>query len=173
MINIRLNELILITLAMTFSCLPITSMAEIAGNNSELIAESTQCGPINNSEMILLKSTIPSNVSSCSFILSWSNATNNLDMALTSPAGVKIDSSAQLPIIYEKNSSLVYYIVPDPEPGIWSVAVAGNNVAQKGEEYCAYLSLDLASFEQQNSSAMRDLRSIELSFYPGIALWKI
>jgi len=151
-INIRLNELILITLAMTFSCLPLTSMAEDAGNGSELIAESPKCGPINNSETLLLNSTIPSNVSSCSFVLSWSNATNNLDMALISPGGVKIDSSAQLPIVYEANSSMVYYLVPDPEPGIWSIAVAGSNVTQKGEEYCAYLSFDLASLELQNSS---------------------
>ena len=64
----RRSGLIFITLALTISCLPITSMAEIAGNSSELIAESPQCGPINNSEMLLLKSTIPSNVSSCSFV---------------------------------------------------------------------------------------------------------
>jgi hypothetical protein len=100
------------------------------------------CGHINESETHLLNSTIGSNITSASFILSWSETADDLEMVLFAPSGMRIGPDAGEPVIYQRNASLIYYIVPNPEPGDWTAEITAGSVPEAGGDYCAFTVLD-------------------------------
>ena len=155
----RSSELIFISL-LAFSVLGMLSVAQDQG-----LIPVQSCGVLNATGSSLVKSNIGSHLSSVSFLLNWTNATSSLDMILSSPSGLKIDSSAQPPVIYGENESMEYYIVPNPEPGTWTVQIRPKSVPDKGEEYCLstififgqeLVSENNTSLEQLNTSALNN-----------------
>jgi hypothetical protein len=96
------------------------------------------CKHINASETYSLSFSVGLNISSASFILSWDNNSSDMEMVLISPSERKIDSSSEQPINYQKNDSMIFYIVPDPEPGNWTAEVIAPAALQMGEDYCAF-----------------------------------
>jgi hypothetical protein len=118
------------------------------------------CGHINESETHLLNTTIGSNVTSASFILSWSEMADDLEMVLVSPSGMRVGTEIDEPVIYQRNASLIYYIVPYPEPGDWTAEIIAGSVPETGEDYCAFTVLD------ENEAAVEKAMS-ERSSGPG------
>lgn len=100
------------------------------------------CKHINASETHPLSFSVGPNISSASFILSWDNNNSDMEMVLISPSEKMIDSSAGQPINYQKNDSMIFYIVPDPEPGNWTAEVIAPAALQTGENYCAFFVLE-------------------------------
>ncbi len=91
-------------------------------------------------------------------------------MKLVSPGEREINSSAEPPINYQKNDSLIFYIVPDPEPGNWTAKVIAPMALQTGEDYCVifiqenaneniYDSLSNLSSEMQSPEECKDCNS--------------
>jgi hypothetical protein len=89
--------------------------ADNAGNLSEISTHVPESGQIHATQTILLNTTNGANISSFLFVLTWLNATSNLEAALIAPSGAKIDSTTQLPVIYGVNKSLIFYIIPNAE----------------------------------------------------------
>jgi hypothetical protein len=127
----------LFALVMMVSNLSNSFTADAVENGSEMQAYIPEYGQIHAADCVLLNTTIGANISSFSFILAWFNATSSLEATLTSPGGVKIDSTAQLPIIYGMNNSLIFYILHSPEAGIWTATITAKNVPDVGETYWA------------------------------------
>lgn len=100
------------------------------------------CGHINESEMHLLNSAVGPNVTSASFILSWDETADDLEMVLVAPSGTRIDPDVEEPIIYQEDAGLIYYIIPYPEPGDWTAEITARTVREMGEDYCAFTVLD-------------------------------
>ena len=111
--------------------------ADPVENGSEMPVYIPEIGQIHATQTVLLNTTIGSNLSSFSFILAWFNATSSLEATLTSPRGTKIDSTAQPPIIYGINKSLIFYILPNPEAGKWTAAISAKNAPDAGETFLA------------------------------------
>jgi len=111
-----------------------------AAEKSEMPTYIPENGLIHATQTILLNTTIDTNLSSVLFVLTWLNATSNLEATLTTPSGVKIDSTAQLPVIYGENKSLIFYILPNPEVGEWTAKITAKNVQDIGESYSALFS---------------------------------
>lgn len=97
---------------------------------------------INESETHLMNVSVSSNVTMASFLLDWMDVTSVLEMVLISPSGTRIDSSAEEPITYNMTSDAIYYVVPDPEPGVWTAEITALDVPETGEEYYSYSILD-------------------------------
>jgi hypothetical protein len=113
---------------------------------AEGVGESSQpaipmCGQISAFETVLLNPTVDSNLESASFVLVWSSPKSVLKMDLTSPSGIKYDSSVQPPVIYGSDGAVTYYIVPNPEEGDWTVAITAEDVPECGESYCFTLDI--------------------------------
>jgi hypothetical protein len=119
------------------SSLSISIASDSVEYGSEMPAYIPEYGQIHANESVQLNTTIGTNSSSFSFILTWINATSNLEAVLTSPGGAKIDSTAQMPIIYGTNKSLIFYILPNPEAGKWTATITAKNVPDLGEFYWA------------------------------------
>ncbi len=104
------------------------------------------CRYINASETHLMNLSVSSNIAFASFLLDWWGATSVLEMVLISPSGTHIDSSVEGPITYNESVSSgvnsIYYVVPDPEPGVWTAEIRALDVPESGEEYCSYSVLD-------------------------------
>lgn len=101
---------------------------------------------------VSLNTTIGTNLSSFLFVLTWLNATSNLEATLTSPSGAKIDSTAQPPVIYGTNKSLIFYILPSPEAGKWTASITAKNVPDAGESYLAIFdTTSMDEFTEQGS----------------------
>jgi hypothetical protein len=130
-------KLILLALLLVVGNLSIAIASDPVENTSEMTAYFPEYGQIHATQMVLLNTTIGTNLSSFSFILTWLNATSNLEATLTSPSGIKIDSTAQLPVIYGTNKSLIFYILPSPEAGKWTATITAKNVQDVGEFYWA------------------------------------
>jgi hypothetical protein len=133
----RTLGLMLLAIVLMVSNLSISFAADPVENGSEMPAYIPENGQINATQAVLLNTTIGTNLSSFSFILSWFNATSSLEATLTSPSGAKIDSTAQPPVIYGTNKSLIFYILPSPEAGKWTAAITAKNVPDAGESYWA------------------------------------
>jgi hypothetical protein len=122
------------------SSLPISFAAENVENLSEMSTDIPESGLIHATQTILLNETIDANTSSFLFVLTWLNATSNLDATLLTPSGVKIDSTAQPPVIYGTNKSLIFYILPNADVGEWSAMITAKDVPDMGESYWAIFS---------------------------------
>ena len=127
----------LLAIVLMVSNLSISFAANPVENGSEMPAYIPEYEQIHASQTVLLNTTIDTNLSSFSFILTWFNATSSLEATLTSPGGAKIDSTAQLPVIYGTNKSLIFYILPSPEAGKWTAAITAKKVPDVGESYFA------------------------------------
>jgi hypothetical protein len=131
----RSLRLMLLAIVLMVSNLSISFAADPVENGSEMPAYIPESGQIHATQTVLLNTTISTNLSSFSFILNWFNATSSLEATLTSPSGAKIDSTAQPPVIYGMNTSLIFYILPSPEAGKWTAAITAKNVPDAGESY--------------------------------------
>jgi hypothetical protein len=127
----------LFALVLVVSNLPISIASDPVKDRPDMPAYFPEYGQIHATESVLLNTTIGTNLSSFSFVLTWINATSNLEAILTSPGGVQIDSTAQMPIIYGTNKSLVFYILQNPEAGKWTATITAKNVPDVGEFYWA------------------------------------
>jgi hypothetical protein len=161
-------ESIFFSIFLAFGVLSVISLAGIA-QISQSVVPVQSCGHLDATGPSLLKSEIGSNLSAVSFLLNWTNSSSSLEMTLISPTGQKIDSSAQPPVVYDKNVSMEYYVVPSPEPGTWTEQVKANSVPNKGEDYCLstiFIMLqgspeNITSPEQLNASAPENTTSSE------------
>jgi len=135
----RYRKLMLLAIILMISNLSIAFAVDPAKTGSEIPAFIPEYEQIYATQPVLLNTTIGSNLSSFSLILTWLNATSSLEATLTSPSGTKIDSTAQPPVIYGTNKSLIFYILPSPEAGIWTVEITAKNVPDAGESYLALL----------------------------------
>lgn len=104
-------------------------------------------GQIRPTEIVSFNTTVDLNTSELSFVLVWENTTSSLDAVLYSPSGMEINSSAQPPVIYNKNMTLVYYVIYSPEPGEWVAKVRANAVPDIGESYWVIFDTAAASEE--------------------------
>jgi hypothetical protein len=134
----RVSNSILIFLI--FGAICITSTAQLPDN----IRMSSDCSVIRSAENANTISEVGPGDSQLTFILSWQNATSNLDMTLSAPDGQKIDSPIQPPDIYKKNDTTVQYTIPNPEPGNWTAKVIARTTPEPGEGYCVLTLLTLA-----------------------------
>lgn len=111
------------------------------------------CGHINASETQSLIFSVDHSVGSASFILSWDNSSNDMKMVLHSPSGKEINSSVEQPINYQKNDSMIFYIIPGPENGNWTAEIAAAKVPGAGENYCAFFVLEEAGESAFNGTS--------------------
>ncbi len=131
---------LILAMVLAVSSLSISFAADNAGNLSEITTDIPESGLIHPTQAILLNETIDANASSFLFVLTWLNATSNLEATLTTPGGVKIDSTAQPPVIYGVNKSLIFYILPNAEAGEWTATITARDVPDMGESYWALFS---------------------------------
>jgi hypothetical protein len=117
------------------SSLPISHAADNTGSLSEIPEYIPESGQIHATQTILLNATNYANISSFLFVLTWLNATSNLEATLITPSGVKIDSTAQPPVIYGVNKSLIFYILPNAEVGKWTARITAKDAPDMGESY--------------------------------------
>ncbi|NPV62190.1 MAG: hypothetical protein HPY61_06090 [Methanotrichaceae archaeon] len=110
------------------------------------------CRHINASETQVLDHFMTPNLSSVSFILTWGNASFDLMMALRKPDGAIVNSSADLPVVFQRNRSLQYYIIPDPEPGEWRADVFARTAPEGGMDCCLVVLEETASEPTDDSS---------------------
>lgn len=134
-------ELIFIALITILGSLSCAFGDETTNDLNQGLAVPT-CGHINASETQLLNSTVELNVAYATFILSWENETTDLEIVLITPSGMVIDHAAEKPIIYQKNASLISYMIPNPEPGNWTSKITAMAVPEMGENYCVFTILD-------------------------------
>jgi len=127
-------------MVLVVSSLSISFAADDAGNLSGITTDMPESGQINATQAILLNATIDANASSFLFVLTWLNATSNLEATLTTPSGIKIDSTAQPPVIYGVNKSMIFYILPYAEAGKWTAMITAKDVPDMGESYWALFS---------------------------------
>jgi hypothetical protein len=120
---------------LAISSLPTAFAADNAGTQSEIFTGIPESGQINATQIILSNATIDTNVSSLLFVLTWLNTTSNLEATLINPAGEKIDSTIQPPVIYGANTSLIFYILPNAEMGKWTAVIKAKDVPDMGESY--------------------------------------
>lgn len=154
--QLRKSLSIFMALSLSFIALAVTSMAETAQDNES--GAIPICRNINASQTIQHNFAVPSNISSASFILFWTNATSRLNMSLISPSGKKMDSSAKPPVVYGINKSTMYFIIPNPAPGNWSAEITAVVVPKRGEGYCAMTYFEVGEMEK-NSSSSEELQS--------------
>jgi hypothetical protein len=133
-------RLMLLAAILVVSSLSISLAADKVENLSEIPTYIPENGQIHATQTILLNTTIGTNSSSLLFVLNWLNATSNLEATLISPSGVKIDSTTQSPVIYGENTSLIFYILPNPEVGKWTAMITAKDVLDMGESYWALFS---------------------------------
>jgi hypothetical protein len=138
----RSLRLMLLAIILMISNLSIAFAADPVGTEPEMPIFVPEYDQIYAEQTVLMNTTIGTNLSSFSFILTWFNATSSLEATLTSPSGTKIDSTAQLPVIYGTNKSMIYYILPSPEAGKWAVEITAKNVPDAGESYLALFNAD-------------------------------
>lgn len=129
-------KLLLIGLSMLliFSTLCITSLAKIEEDDISISIPS--CGHITSSEPGIHNLTIDGNYSEALFILFWENDSSNLEFVLNSPSNKQINSSVQLPIVFQKNELQMQYKIPKPESGNWIARIIPKEMSDYGENYC-------------------------------------
>lgn len=132
-------ELYFVALLMIFVSLCMAVGAQLDSNATEQVDVVPISGHINASETQSQDFDVGPDAASASFILFWENAAIDLDMALITPGGVQVDPASDEMIIYEKNVSMLYYIVPMPEPGSWSVEIKAKSVPETGADYEVFM----------------------------------
>lgn len=130
----------MLAIALVISSLSISFAANNTGNLSEISITIPESGQIHAAQTILSNATIDTKISSLLFVLTWLNATSNLEATLIAPSGVKIDSTTQSPVIYGVNKSLIFYILPNAEVGKWTAMITAKDVPDMGESYWALFS---------------------------------
>lgn len=143
-------------MVLVISSLSSSFAAENAGNLPEISTYIPESGQIHAKQTILSNATIETNISSFLFVLTWLNATSNLEAALIAPNGARIDSTAQSPVIYGVNKSLIFYILPNAEVGKWTAVITAKDVPDVGESYWA-----LFSTIPENEYTNQDLNDLE------------
>ncbi len=138
----RSLSLILLAIILMISNLSIAFAVDPVDTGSDMAAFVPEYEQINATQPVLLNTTIGTGLSSFSFILTWLNATSSLEATLTSPSGTKIDSNAQLPIIYGTNKTMIYFILPGPEAGKWTAVITAKNAPDVGESFLALFNTD-------------------------------
>jgi len=92
-----------------------------------------------------VQSMIDSTVSEATFHVGWEGS--NLDLTLKTPGGISIDAAYALAndITFVEGDTFEYYVIEDPEPGVWEMKIAAVDVPPEGETYTAavYLTTDL------------------------------
>ena len=129
---------LMLAMVLVVSSLSISFAADDVENLSEIPTYIPESGQIHATQTILLNETIDANISSFLFVLTWLNATSNLEATLITPSGVKIDSTTQPPVIYGVNKSLIFYILPNAEAGKWTAMITARDVPDIGESYWAF-----------------------------------
>lgn len=114
-------------------------LAEELGADESSQPNIPMCGEIDASERVLRDLTVDPNLPSASFILVRSSVESVLEMELISPSGIEFDSSVKPPVVFGSEGTVTYYIVPNPEPGKWTVAITAIHVPECGEGYCIIL----------------------------------
>ena len=135
----------LIFTLLVFGALCLASFAQIIDLDSNQTMMVPTCNNIGPSETLLQNSLIDSNLTSISFILSWSDSTNSPEMVLRTPGAHEINQFVEPPIIYEKNDTIIYYIIPNPEIGNWTLEINTNDQSSKDEDYCLFIVQDTSS----------------------------
>jgi hypothetical protein len=151
---------LMLAMVLVISSLPISLAANNSGNLSEISTYIPESGQIHAAQTILSNATIDTKISSLLFVLTWLNATSNLEATLIAPSGVKIDSTAQSPIIYGINKSLIFYILPNAEVGKWTAVITAKDVPDMGESYWAIFSTTPEN-EYTNQDTNQDLNDLE------------
>jgi hypothetical protein len=141
----RLSNLMLIFLI--FGAICMASTAQLPDN----MKMNSNCSVIKSGEIASIGSNIDTGNSQATFILSWLNATSNLDMVLSAPDGKRIDSTAMTSDTYRKNDTMVQYIISDPMPGNWTANITASKTSELGEGYCVLTLLTLAETETNAS----------------------
>jgi hypothetical protein len=131
---------LMLAVVLVVCSLPNSSAAENVGTVSEIPAYIPESGQIYAMQTILLNATNDANISSFLFILTWLNATSKLEASLITPSGVKINSTAQPPVIYGVNESQIFYILPNAEVGRWTARITAKDVPDNGESYWSLFS---------------------------------
>lgn len=146
-------ELIIIALITIFGSFSLAFGEETADDLDQGLAVPT-CRHIYASETHALNTAVGLNIASASFILSCEGAADEMEMVLVTPSGIEINPEAGEPVIYQRNASLIYYIVPYPEPGNWTAEIAARAVPETGVDYCAFAILDVegAAVEDETAS---------------------
>jgi|WetSurMetagenome_2_1015567.scaffolds.fasta_scaffold203064_2 hypothetical protein len=147
---------LMLAIVLVISSLSGSFAADNAGNLSEISTYIPESGQIHAKQTILSNATFETNISSLLFVLTWLNATSNLEAALIAPSGVKIDSTAQPPVIYGVNKSLIFYILPNAEVGKWTAMITAKDVPDVGESYWA-----LFGTIPENEYTNQDLNDLE------------
>ena len=144
----RLSNTILVILI--FGAICTVSSAQLPDN----MKMSSNCSVIRSAENASVSSEVGPGNSQATFILSWQNASSTLDMTLSAPDGKKIDSNIQAPDMYRKNDTMIQYIIPDPERGIWTANITARATPEQGEAYCVLTILTIAEpLAHNNESA--------------------
>lgn len=146
--NMRLSNA-MISVFLIFGVICIASTAQLPNN----IKMDSNCSVIKSAENASVSSTVGPGNSQATFILSWQNATSNLDMVLSAPDGKKIDSAVQPSDIYSKNVTMIQYTIPDPKPGNWTANVTAKTALESDEAYCVLTLLTLAEPQVDNESS--------------------
>ncbi len=126
---------LMLAMVLVVSSLSTSFATDEVEDLSEMPAYIPESGQIHATQTILLNETIGAKISSFLFVLTWLNATSNLEATLITPSGVKIDSTIQPPIIYGVNNSLIFYILPSAEAGKWTAVITARDVPDTGESY--------------------------------------
>lgn len=132
-------ELNFVALLMIFTSFCMAAGAQLEGNTTEQVDVVPTSGHINASETQSLDFDVGSDAASVSFILYWGDETSDLDMLLITPGGAQVNSASDEMIIYNKNVTMLYYIVPMPEPGSWTAEITAKVVPETGIDYMAFM----------------------------------
>jgi hypothetical protein len=126
---------LILAMLLAISSLSISHAVDNADNLSEISIFAPESGQINAAQTISSNSTIDTNASPLLFVLTWLNSTSTLEATLITPSGIKMDSTAQPPVIYGVNTSLIFYILPNAEAGKWTAVITAKDVPKEGESY--------------------------------------
>ncbi len=133
------TEMYFVTLLIMLASLGLAAGVEAEANASIEEITVPVSGHIDASETQLLNFSIGSNLTSASFILVWSNADYDMDMTLIAPGGERVDPAADEMVAYNKNATMLYYIVPMPKLGEWTAEVAAVDAPETGMDYYAFM----------------------------------
>lgn len=150
----------MLAMVLVISSLSISFAADNAGNLSEISTNIPESGQIYAMQTKLLNATNDANISSFLFVLTWLNATSNLEATLIAPSGVRIDSTTKSPVIYGVNKSLIFYILPNAEVGKWTAMITAKDVPDMGESYWAIFST-IPENGYTNQDTIQDLNDLE------------
>ncbi len=90
---------------------------------------------------VIHNTTINSSNREVYFLVAWKNKSNELDMILNSPKGIRIEPSSNYSNInYLKNATFKYYDIKNPDPGVWTMEILPSKMETMREDYCVIIS---------------------------------